>query len=119
VAASLETLAAVPCEGKRRMVLGDMLELGRASAELHGLVGAQIAAAGVTSALFYGPNSIQHALPAYASVCASCEARSASNIDEVAAFLDSASPGDVVLVKGSRRMALERALERRPLGALT
>ncbi|GMU30803.1 MAG: UDP-N-acetylmuramoyl-tripeptide--D-alanyl-D-alanine ligase [Chthonomonadaceae bacterium] len=119
VAALLETLAGVPCEGKRRMVLGDMLELGRAGAELHGLVGAQIAAAGVTSALFYGPNSIQHALPAYSSACAGCEARSASNIDEVAAFLDSASPGDVVLVKGSRAMALERALELRPQGALT
>lgn len=119
VAASLQTLASLPCEGKKRMVLGDMLELGRATAELHGLIGARIAQAGVTSVLFFGPNAIQHALPAYSSACGGCEARAAASIEEVAVFLDSAAPGDVVLVKGSRGMALERALELRPLGALT
>jgi len=97
--------------GRRRVaVLGDMLELGPAAAEMHRATGERIAA-GVDALVGVGPMSA-HLLDG---------ARSASGPTALAHFPDAAAaaegisglvrPGDAVLVKGSRGVRLEAVVE--------
>lgn len=93
---------------RRVVILGDMLELGPAAIELHAEVGRTLAAdVRPDLAVLVGP-LMAHAAP---MVERSLGPRSvalfpdADSPGEVAALL---RPGDAVLLKGSRRLALER-----------
>ncbi|HXC50979.1 MAG TPA: UDP-N-acetylmuramoyl-tripeptide--D-alanyl-D-alanine ligase [Candidatus Limnocylindrales bacterium] len=109
--AALATLGGL--DARRIVVIGDMLELGPRSAELHRRVGAQ--AAGIEPALLcaYGKFAADVAGGATGSgldasrvlVCAS----HAQAADAVASVW---LPGDAVLVKGSRGSAMEHVVER-------
>jgi UDP-N-acetylmuramoyl-tripeptide--D-alanyl-D-alanine ligase len=95
----------------RWLVLGDMMELGPASDELHAEIGRYAKAAGVARLFALGP----HARSAAAAFGSGAEWF--GNIDDlIAAATTSLTPGVVVLVKGSRANRLERvsaALARR------
>ena len=104
--------AELPAEGRKVLVLGDMLELGEGQEEAHAEIGRSIAAAGCDIVVGVGP------LTAYALEALSKSApRSGAKI-ETLHFNDSdkaagrvaalARPGDLFLVKGSRGMALEK-----------
>jgi len=103
-----ESAAALPAT-RRWAVLGEMLELGPRSAELHRAAGAAVADRGFS--LIYGVGSLARPMLESAAGAgattrwfASAEAAAAEVGAEVRA-------GDVVLVKGSRGVRLERVVE--------
>ncbi len=106
--ASLETFGEVAAEAKRRfVVLGDMLEMGEHSAMAHAEIVQSLR--GVYGAVLVGP-----AMRGAAAVLKGTDIRvtlfddlNERHAAEVAATL---KPGDAVLLKGSRRMRLERLL---------
>ena len=110
MAAALRTLAATRAP-RRIAALGEMRELGAASAEAHRTVGAEAAAAGLDALFLLG---------AYAdAVRAGAEAAGlpleriviAASHEELAERLHAfARGGDLLLLKGSRGAAMERVL---------
>lgn len=101
--------------GRRVLVLGDMLELGDEGARLHREVGEAAAASGAFDAAVLVGNLALHAAEPLRRVIGAgammpfedCERGRAA---EIAALL---GPGDRVLLKGSRRMGLERIVAER------
>jgi UDP-N-acetylmuramoyl-tripeptide--D-alanyl-D-alanine ligase len=114
VGAALRTLAALArAEGGRAVaVLGDMLELGPEELALHRQVGAEAAGAGLHRLLCFGPRA--RALAAGAAAAGLAPDR-IFHTEDVAALAASARAGlaarDVLLVKASRGMRLERLVE--------
>ena len=114
VQAMLATLAATPANGRRIAVLGEMLELGDGSRDLHEACGRAAAAAGVDQLVVIGgaatlgtlagavlggmPGSHMHHF-----------ANSADAAPAVAALVQS---GDLVLVKGSRGTRTDIVVDR-------
>ena len=103
---------------KRRIaVLGEMLELGSAAGELHREVGCYAARQGID--LLIGVRGNAHAM-IDAAVGAGLPESAAYFFEEAARageFLrQMVQPGDALLVKGSRGVAVERALEKLGLG---
>ncbi|ACG75034.1 UDP-N-acetylmuramoylalanyl-D-glutamyl-2,6-diaminopimelate/D-alanyl-D-alanyl ligase [Anaeromyxobacter sp. K] len=105
----LRDLAAAP--GARAFaVLGDMLELGAFEAEAHRALGAEAAAAGVAVLAAFGPRARATAEAAGAAGLA--ETFHTEDLDRLVAFVrERLRPTDVLLVKGSRGMKLERLVE--------
>ncbi len=97
MAAALGVLGAV-ATGRRIAVLGDMLELGSNSGEMHRALVKPIAAAGVDLVFCCGPDmrELYGALPA-----AQQGAWAATSADLKDRLLDALKPGDTVMVKGS------------------
>ena len=94
---------------KRYALLGDMLELGEISPSAHEEAGRQAAAAGLELLVCYGEEAKR---TAKAASEAGIKAVHADSYREAADLLLAAlQPGDALLVKASRGMALEKALE--------
>jgi UDP-N-acetylmuramoyl-tripeptide--D-alanyl-D-alanine ligase len=108
VIAALEALADLPCEGRRLAVLGQMNELGDYAEEAHRSVGRALANFGIEEALTIG--EFARWISESAAEAGLRRVRHTSSLEDVRAFLESARPGDLVLVKGSRALGLERAL---------
>ena len=113
MSAALATLRELAARGGGRplAVLGDMLELGPAEAEAHRALGAE--AAGVVRALgAFGPRSAATAEGARAAGLAAADVHQGEDVAALAAWVkERLGPGDVLLVKGSRGMKLERLVE--------
>lgn len=107
------------CPRRRVAILGDMLELGQNSQELHDQIGRSIAAMGPKSAcvvdlaVFIG-DRMRHAADALAAAgWPTSKAVHLSAIDSVEhreAVAGLLRPGDLVLLKASRGMELERLI---------
>lgn len=110
VAAALDTLAAERARGRLVAVLGDMLELGAIADAAHREVGRRAAALGVAALLGIGPRMRAAVAEAQGAGLAGAH-HAATFEDAVAWLLEHLAPGDVVLVKGSRGMRLERVVE--------
>ncbi|MCC6698462.1 MAG: UDP-N-acetylmuramoyl-tripeptide--D-alanyl-D-alanine ligase [Candidatus Hydrogenedentes bacterium] len=110
MAASLEGLAERPASGRKFAALGDMLELGPDAARLHQEVGELAGRLGLDAVFARGD---------HASVMIEAARRSGVPHAEViqdpqsmaAAIHGISGPGDVLLVKGSRGMRMERVIE--------
>jgi UDP-N-acetylmuramoyl-tripeptide--D-alanyl-D-alanine ligase len=108
----LETLAAWPRASRRILVAGEMLELGTQATDLHRRVGHKCVACGVDwliavqgAARFLVEGAVEAGLPAdHAALC-----RTAEEAGERLLVL--LRPGDVVMVKGSRGVHLEKVIE--------
>jgi len=110
VRAAIETAAARPRRGRLVVVLGDMLELGDGAADAHRDVGAAVTAAGAAELVGLGPLAA-HAVDA-ARARGLAEAHATRTFeDTLALLLKRVVPGDVVLVKGSRGMRMERVVD--------
>ncbi|WP_165774519.1 UDP-N-acetylmuramoyl-tripeptide--D-alanyl-D-alanine ligase [Candidatus Viridilinea mediisalina] len=113
--AALDLLAEMP--GRKIAVLGDMLELGSASAAGHRQVG-EHAATVVTHLVTVGPQAEMIASAARASgLPADHVLTCTTNADAITALTPLLQAGDYVLVKGSRALELEQlvaALQIRP-----
>jgi UDP-N-acetylmuramoyl-tripeptide--D-alanyl-D-alanine ligase len=108
--AAVRTLAELPCTGRRIAVIGEMLELGAFAESGHRQVGRALAEADLDHVVLIG---------GFTDFCASEAIRTgfpedrltrARDLDDVTRFLSSLGPGDLVLLKASRALGLERAL---------
>ncbi|HNN52842.1 MAG TPA: UDP-N-acetylmuramoyl-L-alanyl-D-glutamate--2,6-diaminopimelate ligase [Pseudomonadota bacterium] len=109
VSAALRSLSGLRQGGQAIAVLGDMLELGPTEAELHAKVGRLAATLGIGKVITVGERA-KHISSAAQSL--GCDAIHVDSPQAAAAAVAVATqPGDVVLIKGSRGMALERVLE--------
>jgi UDP-N-acetylmuramoyl-tripeptide--D-alanyl-D-alanine ligase len=113
VAGALDFLAETPlAAGRRRIaVLGDMLELGPDEERLHREIGARAAGA-VDALVAVGPRGRWIAEAARAA--GADHVLAADGAEEAAAVLErelAPGPGDLVLLKASRGIALDRAVD--------
>lgn len=110
MAAALQALADRPSPGARFAALGEMLELGDAARELHREIGALAGAASVAHLYTRGPHAADMADAARAA-----GVREAEVLEDHSAMAEAiaaqARPGDVLLVKGSRGMHMEKVIE--------
>jgi UDP-N-acetylmuramoyl-tripeptide--D-alanyl-D-alanine ligase len=100
--AALDHLASLPGEGRRVAVLGEMRELGPGAAAYHRETGAHARQVGVDLIIGVGEMGAEYGPDRQVN---DAEAAADSLADEL-------EPGDVVLVKGSRAVGLERVAER-------
>lgn len=107
---SIAALSAMECSGKRIAALGDMLELGEQSYQLHCKVGAMVADSLIDILLCFGPESKYICEGAYRAGfdniiwCKSKEKMAAT-------IAKNCRPGDVVLFKASRGMHFEEVID--------
>jgi UDP-N-acetylmuramoyl-tripeptide--D-alanyl-D-alanine ligase len=108
--AALRTLVELDAEGKRVAVLGEMRELGSETKQGHAQVGEAAAEFGIDHLIAIGENG---ALIAEAAQKAGLTNAATVNTTSEAADLlgNIITPGDLVLIKGSRLAATERVIE--------
>lgn len=111
---ALDALARSPRSGRAVAVVGEMLELGDASAALHDTCGRHVAAVGVERLVTVGGESARRL--GAAAVAAGLAVTAVAHVpssDEAAALLASElRAGDLVLVKGSRGLRTDRVVAR-------
>jgi UDP-N-acetylmuramyl pentapeptide synthase len=110
VAAALETLAAHRGTSRMIAVIGDMLELGDIVDEAHREVGRRVAALAPAHFIAVGRHAALAAEAARAAGLAGVH-HAMTFEDTMAELLKRVTPGDVVLVKGSRGMRMERVVD--------
>jgi UDP-N-acetylmuramoyl-tripeptide--D-alanyl-D-alanine ligase len=110
VRAALETIAAHRRGRRVIVVLGDMLELGALTDDAHREVGRQVAALPADELIGVG-----RAMPVAVEAAREAGLGEAWHLttfeDTVARLLKRLTPGDLVLVKGSRGMRMERVVD--------
>lgn len=107
--AALETLAQIAAVGHRIAVLGDMLELGEHEGEAHLAVGT-VAGRNVDRLYLTGKLMVKYAaegalladMPAGAIICCTSQTEIAKLLQQTV------TEGDVILIKGSRGMTMEK-----------
>lgn len=108
--AALETLAGLPCAGRRFAVLGDMAELGAHAADAHKEVGRWAAASGVNRLFAVGEFAAVTA--GAAGEAGMIDVETFTSVEAAAGALKQAvRAGDVVLVKASRSARFERVVK--------
>ena len=107
--AALETLADLPCAGKRVAVLGDMAELGEHTAAAHEEIGRRAAELKIDGVVAVGKFAKR---TADAAAEGGLEAKIFSDVTAAASELPKlVKAGDLILLKASRSTGLERAGE--------
>ena len=106
--AALAMFREYPCK-RRFALLGDMLELGDISRAAHEEVGRQAVENKVDYLVTYGEQAKRIAVVAAAKGLPTLHADTYAQAAE--ALLNKMQPGDALLVKASRGMALEKVLE--------
>lgn len=108
--ASLEVLANFRTDGRKIAVLGDMLELGEMSEELHRKVGEMVVSANPDMLFCYGEQSEHIANEAEKSGIKTYHSNDKNKLAEaVSSYVQT---GDTVLFKASRGMKLEEIINR-------
>jgi len=109
--AAIDLLEDLPGE-RKWAALGDMKELGPMAPEWHREVGELAAASGIAGLITVGELARYIAEGALRSLSAEQVIEVIGNAEAAAALMDRVGPGDVVLVKGSRAMAMEEIVAR-------
>jgi len=109
---ALETLVEAKGEGKAIAVLGDMLELGNFTREAHEQLGEKVSKLSIDFLLALGEeapvvveSAIRHGFPAERGRVVESHSEAISLVRKMI------QNGDWILVKGSRRMAMEKIVE--------
>jgi UDP-N-acetylmuramoyl-tripeptide--D-alanyl-D-alanine ligase len=114
--AALATVAMIRKGQRTVAVLGDMLELGPTSSEIHAELGAQVPAQGFDYLLSCGEHAKTVVTAAKQAGMTADAARAFTTKDELASFIKELlttgllQRGDLVLVKGSRGMRMEQVI---------
>jgi len=111
VIAALETLRDMPVKGRKIAVLGDMRELGTYSEEGHREVGRALPQFGLSTVGLFGECARWIGEAAKANGMPASNLRDLANVAELSRWLQELEPGDVLLIKGSRALELEKALD--------
>jgi UDP-N-acetylmuramoyl-tripeptide--D-alanyl-D-alanine ligase len=112
VQAALETLSRFAGHGRRIAVLGDMLELGAATTDAHRQIGRAVASSGIHALITLGSLGAVIAEEARAQGLDRDRVRACQDPSQVAQTLkEMTESGDVILLKGSRGMRMERILD--------
>lgn len=106
--AALEALAEWPAPGRRYAALGEMLELGEAAADLHYELGAAAGRLKIDGLYAVGPHAGDMARGAASAGLAAEVVEEPAGVAELLGTRS--GPGDVLLVKGSRGMRMERVI---------
>jgi UDP-N-acetylmuramoyl-tripeptide--D-alanyl-D-alanine ligase len=110
--ATLSAFSEMKGENRGLLVLGDMLELGPGSAKAHEKAGGRIGETKWTHLFLLGEQAGHLAAGAKAAGMAAQNLHIARNHEEVLEGLGKVvKEGDWILVKGSRRMHMERVVE--------
>jgi UDP-N-acetylmuramoyl-tripeptide--D-alanyl-D-alanine ligase len=108
--AALEALRDVPCAGRRVAVLGEMTEVGEGGLAMHAEVGRGAGEMGVDWLVLVG--RMATVMGAAARAVGLDRTEEFAEVEAAArAVVDGVRPGDVVLVKASRLVRLERVSE--------
>jgi UDP-N-acetylmuramoyl-tripeptide--D-alanyl-D-alanine ligase len=111
---AIEFVETLPWEGRRVAVLGGMRELGGELAEAHAALGRRLRGSGLDAVFLLGAE-MEHAWSALQGSPAAARAEWLTDIDALGARLAGfLRPGDLVLLKGSRGLEMERLLPRIP-----
>ncbi len=111
LAKAIEYLSDLSWEGRKIAVLGSMKELGAASEKIHAGVGEKVLKAGIDAVFFYGEEMrtaymvLREKEHAFESFYFTDYSKLENNVSEYVAA------GDIVLLKGSRSMKLERLVD--------
>ncbi len=109
---ALHMLSQIDTQGRKIAVLGDMLELGQLSRELHKAVGEAVCGEGIDLLLCYGEMSKYYISGAVKKGFAQDKAMIFDSKEELSRFLKSIiKEGDAVLFKASRAMKFESIIE--------
>ncbi len=107
---ALQTIGNMKAPGKRIAVLGDMLELGKQSGELHAQIGAMVPEMNFDLLLTVGKDARNYVKGAKAKGMKAVF--HFDSVDDIIEFLKgTVAEGDVLLVKGSRGMHMERVVD--------
>lgn len=110
----LKTVAEMPTEGRRIAILGDMLELGEASARLHASLATQIDPAKIQEVYLVGKQmaALKDRLQEDGYPAAAIHYYQADQLDQLTADLQSTlTASDLVLLKASHGIHLEKVLD--------
>ena len=109
--AAITTLCQHPTSGRRIAILGDMLELGAHSEAVHREIGKRLASETAIDRCVLIGTAMAHAADAMGSRAA---LRLADTEEDgaIERAVEHVAPGDVVLVKASRGLRLERVVDR-------
>ncbi|MBR7083897.1 MAG: UDP-N-acetylmuramoyl-tripeptide--D-alanyl-D-alanine ligase [Oscillospiraceae bacterium] len=105
--AGLNVLSKYLCDGRKIAVLGDMLELGNMSSELHSKVGVMVKNAGIDMLFCYGKEAEQIAASAGDEIKKFCTENPDILTEELRKTVQE---GDVILFKASHGMHLENII---------
>jgi UDP-N-acetylmuramoyl-tripeptide--D-alanyl-D-alanine ligase len=112
MAAALRTAGEIAGERRLVLVLGDMLELGDLARDAHWQVGKQAAELHPAYLITVGPLAQEYGKGAQAAGLDGARIEYCLDLEEAQdAVLQLTRPGDVILVKGSRGLALEHVVE--------
>jgi UDP-N-acetylmuramoyl-tripeptide--D-alanyl-D-alanine ligase len=112
LAAMTELLANTPVAGRHILAAGEMLELGSTSSELHREAGRAAAARKLDWVIGVQRDAESFVQGAIAAGHPSARTKFFASAAEAAAFVgDLMQPGDLLLVKGSRGVKMERIVE--------
>lgn len=109
--AALTALQQMQSRGRTIFVAGDMLELGAQAAELHGTVGALAARTGVERLYACGDHAAAMSEGYQKEGMPAANTLTGSRDEIIADLISRLRPGDWVLVKGSRSMAMEKVVQ--------
>lgn len=109
VSMAIRTLNEMKPGGKRILILGDMLEMGELSRLSHENIGAQIASSRIDYLFCYGPETLNTV-----RMARTLDMTNAIHFDSIQALNNTLKSlqkeGDIIYVKGSRGMAMERVV---------
>ena len=110
--ASIDTACNMDCSGRHIAVLGDMAELGEGEHELHERVGRYAAESRLDLLVCVGTLSEDIARGALAAGMEESQVKHFATVEEAQEYLaETLAEGDLVLVKASRFMELERIVK--------
>lgn len=111
MAKALETLKQIKSQGRKIAVLGDMLELGEKTQDYHFEIGESVAESGIDLLLTVGKLSFAIGQGAKKQGMSPEKIHAFDDNQKISSYLfENLKAGDLVLIKGSRKMKLEEVV---------